>query len=176
MEKRPDPEIEAHLRQGAGREWLEEAAEDEKLTELMRKRRLGLGDRARELVHRGQRVRAEIGSQTFSGHIVYAGADFATVDRGEDLVEVVFDAAVWTVEQGSSGGQEQSGEPLSFRARLSEVAASAAQVRVIVADGRVVVGSVGLVAADHVEMTQDGNTILIPIRLVVAVIRPIARF
>ena len=176
MDERPNPEIEAQLRQGVGREWLEEAAEDEQLTELLRRRRLGLGDRAWELVHRGQRVRAEIGSQTFSGQIVYAGSDFATVDRGEDLVEVILDAAVWTVEHGNSGGQEQSGEPLSFRARLAEVAAAAAPVRVIVADGPVIMGSVELVAADHVEMAQDGNTIVIPIRLIVALIRTNARF
>jgi hypothetical protein len=36
-------------------------------------------------------------------------------------------------------------------------------------------GSVELVAADHVEMAQDGNTIVIPIRLIVAMIRPNAR-
>jgi hypothetical protein len=176
MDERSDAEIEAHLRQGAGREWLEEVAEDEQLTELMRRRRLGLGDRARELVHRGQRARAEIGSHTFSGPVVYAGSDFATVDRGEDVVEVVLDAAVWTVERGESGGQEQSGEPLSFQARLAEVAAATAPVRVIADDGRVIMGSVELVTADHVEMAQDGNTIVIPTRLIVALIRPNARF
>jgi hypothetical protein len=175
MDKRPDREIEEHLRQGAGREWLEDAAEDEQLTELMRRRRLGLGDRARELVHRGERVRAEAGSHTFSGQLVYAGSDFATVDRGEDLVEVVLDAAVWTVERSESGGREQSGEPLSFRARLAELAATPAQVRVIVADGRVILGSIELAATDHVEMSQDGHTIVVPTRLILAVIRPSAR-
>jgi hypothetical protein len=176
MDERPDREIEEHLRQGAGREWLEDAAEDEQLTELMRRRRLGLGDRARELVHRGERVRAEAGSHNFSGQLVYAGSDFATVDRGEDLVEVVLDAAVWTVERSESGGREQSGEPLSFRARLAELAATPAQVRVIVADGRVILGSIDLAAIDHVEMSQDGHTIVVPTRLILAVIRPNARF
>jgi hypothetical protein len=176
MDERPDREIEEHLRQGAGREWLEDAAEDEQLTELMRRRRLGLGDRARELVHRGERVRAEAGPHTFSGQLVYAGSDFATVDRGEDLVEVVLDAAVWTVERSESGGREQSGEPLSFRARLAELAATSAQVRVIVADGRVILGSIDLAATDHVEMSQDGHTIVVPTRLILAVIRTNARF
>jgi hypothetical protein len=175
MDERPDREIEEHLRQGAGREWLEDAAEDEQLTELMRRRRLGLGDRARELVHRGERVRAEAGSHTFSGQLVYAGSDFATVDRGEDLVEVVLDAAVWTVERSESGGREQSGEPLSFRARLAELAATPAQVRVIVADGKVILGSIELAATDHVEMSQDGHTIVVPTRSILAVIRPNAR-
>jgi hypothetical protein len=175
MDERPDPEIEAHLRHGAGREWLEDAAEDEQLTEVMRRRRLGLADRARELVHRGERVRAEAGSHTFSGQVTYAGSDFATVDRGEDLVEVVLDSAVWTVERSESGGREQSGEPLSFRARLAELAATPTQVRVIVADGRVILGSIELAATDHVEMSQDGHTIVVPTRLILAVIRANAR-
>jgi hypothetical protein len=176
MEKTPDRDVESHLRQGAGREWLEEAAEDEKLTELLRRRRLDLSGRILELVHGGERVRAETGGHTFSGRVVYAGADFATVDRGEDLVEVVFDAAVWTVERSASGGIEQSGDMLTFRARLAEIAATAEQVRMIVIDGRAIVGSAEVVAIDHVDVTQDGNTIVVPIRQIAAVIRSTSRF
>jgi hypothetical protein len=171
-----DREIEEHLRQGAGREWKEEAAEDEQLTELLRRRRLTLGERALELVHRGERVRAETGTQTFSGHVVHAGSDFATVDRGEDLVEVVLDAAVWTIERSAEGGREQSGEALSFKGRLAEIASNSESVRLVVVDGRALVGHIEVVAADHVEMSQDGNTVVVPIRLIVAVIRSNARF
>jgi hypothetical protein len=121
-------------------------------------------------------VRAETGAHTFSGRVVYAGADFATVDRGEDLVEVVFDAAVWTVERSASGGIEQSGDMLTFRARLAEIAATAEQVRMIVIDGRAIVGSAEVVAIDHVDVTQDGNTIVVPIRQIAAVIRSTSRF
>jgi hypothetical protein len=173
MEERPEQEIEAQLRHGpAAREWIEEAAEDERLTELMRRRRLDLGGRALELVHRGERVRAETQGQTFSGQVVYAGSDFGTIDRGEDLVEVVFGSATWAVEPATSGGREQSGTPLSFRARLAEIAASGAQVRLVIADGRAIVGSIDVVATDHVEITQDGKPIVIPLRLISAVIRP----
>jgi hypothetical protein len=56
------------------------------------------------------------------------------------------------------------------------VAAARTAVRVIVADGRVILGSIELAATDHVEMAQDGNTILVPIRLITALIRPNARF
>jgi hypothetical protein len=176
MEKTPDRDVESHLRQGVGREWLEEAAEDEKLTELLRRRRLDLAGRILELVHGGERVRAETGAHTFSGRVVYAGADFATVDRGEDVVEVVLDAAVWTVEKTASGGIEQSGDVLTFRARLAEIAATAEQMRMIVNDGRAIVGSVEVVAIDHVEVTQDGNTIVVPTRQIAAVIRSTSRF
>jgi hypothetical protein len=171
MEQRPDPEMEAQLRHGAGREWIEEAAEDEKLTELLRRRRLDLGGRALELVHRGERVRAETEGQTFSGHVIYAGDDFATLDRGDDLVEVVLDTAIWAVEPATAGGHEQSGTPLSLRARLTEIASAGAQVRLVVADGRAIVGRIEVVATDHVEISQDGGVALIPIRLIAAVIR-----
>jgi hypothetical protein len=176
MVERPDPEMEAQLRHGAGREWIEEAAEDEQLTELLRRRRLDLGGRALELVNRGEQARAETQGQTFSGQVVYAGSDFATLDRGDDLVEVVLDAAIWAVEPATAGGHEQSGTPLSLRARLAEIASSGAQVRLVVADGRAIVGRVEVVATDHVEISQDGNIVLIPIGLIVAVIRPIDRF
>ena len=99
MEQTPDRDVESHLRHGAGREWLEEAAEDEQLTELLRRRRLDLSGRVLELVHRGERVRAETGAHTFSGRVVYAGADFASIDRGDDRVEIVLDSAIWTVER-----------------------------------------------------------------------------
>jgi hypothetical protein len=171
-----DREMEEHLRQGAGREWIEEAAEDEQLTELLRRRRMSLGDRALELVHRGQRVRAETGTQTFTGQLVYAGSDFATVDRGDDLVDVVLVAATWVVEAGITGGLDQSGEPLSFKGRLAEVASTTQQVRVIVSDGRALIGSIEVVATDHVEMSQDGNTLVVPMAQVAAVIRSNARF
>ena len=176
MGDRPDREIEEHLRQGAGREWLEDAAEDEQLTELLRRRRLDLGDRARELVHRGERARAETGAHTFSGQVVFAGSEFATLDRGEDIVEVVLDTAIWTVERSESGGHEQSGEPLTFRARLAEIASTSEEVRVIVADGRAILGPIEVVATDHVEVSQGGTTIVVPIRLIVALVRPNARF
>ena len=172
-----DREMEEHLRQGAGREWIEEAAEDEQLTELLRRRRMSLGERALELVHRGQRIRAETGSQTFTGQVVYAGSDFATVDRGDDLVEVALEAATWVIESSvATGGIEQSGEPLSFKGRLAEVASSLQQVRVIVTDGRALIGSIDVVATDHIEMAQDGNTLIVPITQIAAVIRSNARF
>ena len=155
---------------------MEEAAEDEKLTELLRRRRLDLSGRVLELVHRGERVRAETGAHTFSGRVVYAGADFASIDRGDDVVEVVLDSAVWTVERSETGGNEQSGDKLTFRARLAEIAATVESVRIVVVDGRAIVGSLDVVATDHIELAQDGNTVVVPIRQIVAVIRSTSRF
>jgi len=168
--------MEEHLRQGPGREWREEAAEDEQLTELLRRRRLTLGERVVEIVNHGDRVRAETAAQTFSGQVVYCGSDFATVDRGEDLVEVVLDAATWVVDHGPAAGREQSGEPLTFKARLSEIASNVESVRVIVIDDRALIGTIDVVATDHVEVIQDGTTLIIPLRQIAAVVRPSARF
>jgi hypothetical protein len=170
-ESPPEPDIEAALRQGAGRDWAEEAAEDEQLTELLRRRRADLGTRLREAVHRGERVRAEIGSQTFAGVIAYAGPDFATVARMEDEVDVVLDQAVWTIEPSQSGGIEQHGPSLTFRARLSEIAGAGSEVRIVTKDGKAVVGVIAVVAADHVEVPRDGHRVLIPTRVIAAVIR-----
>lgn len=176
MTETPDPELQAQLRQGAGREWLDEAAEDEQLSELLRRRRLDLGQRAREFVHRGDRVRAETGAHTFAGEVAYAGADFVTLDRGDDIVEVALAAAVWVVEPSEGSGREQSGEPLSLRARLSELASTAEPVRLIVGDGRAVLGSIAVVATDHVEMVQDQITLVVPIQMITAVVRSTSRF
>jgi hypothetical protein len=108
--------------------------------------------------------------------VIYAGSDFATIDRGEDLVEVVLGAAIWAVEPVTAGGHEQSGTPLSFKARFTEIASSSDQVRLVIAGGRAIVGSVEVVATDHVEISQDSNVVVVPLRQIVAVIRPKGRF
>ena len=173
MEEQPNPdqELESVLRE-AGRELTEEAAEDERLTELLRRRRLALADLALEWVHRGQRVRAEAGTQTFSGQVVFAGTDYVTIDRGEDQVALRLDRATWTLEPDHGEGHEQTGAATSLKARLSELAASGETVRMLVAEGRALVGSVAVVAADQVEVRQDHLTVLVPTDLILAVITP----
>ncbi|MEX1134145.1 MAG: hypothetical protein WED83_04810 [Acidimicrobiia bacterium] len=165
----PDPELEAVLRE-AGREMIEEAAEDERLTELLRRRRLEMSDLALEWVHRGQRVRAEAGTQTFTGQVVFAGTDYVTIDRGEDQVALRLDRATWTLEPDHGEGHEQTGAATSLKARLSELAASGETVRMVVAEGRALVGSVAVVAADQVEVRQDHLTVLVPTDLILALI------
>jgi hypothetical protein len=168
-QQNPDPELESVLRE-AGREMIEEAAEDERLTELLRRRRQGMSDLALEWVHRGQRVRAESGTQTFSGQVVFAGTDYVTIERVEDQVAVRLHQATWTLETEHGEGHEQTGEATSLKARLAELAASGETVRLVVAEGRALVGSVAVVAADQVEIRQDHLTVLLPFDLIVAVI------
>lgn len=168
-QQNPDPELESVLRD-AGREMIEEAAEDERLTELLRRRRMEMSDLALEWVHRGTRVRAEAGTQTFSGQVVFAGTDYVTIERVEDQVALRLDRATWTLEPDHGKGHEQTGPATSLKARLSEWAATGETVRLTVAEGRALVGSITVVAADQVEVQQDHLTVVVPIDLILAVI------
>jgi hypothetical protein len=171
-EREIDQNLESELRQSVGREWVEEAAENERWTELIRKRRMQLEDQARELVHRGQRVRVETGSHTFTGEVVFAGSDYAVVERADDLAAVRLDAATWTIEAGETGGHEQSGGATTLKAHLSELESTGELVRLLVSDGRALVGHVSVVATDHVVVGQDAMQVVVPLGLVVVVVRP----
>lgn len=176
QESDPDRHLGSELRQGAGREWVEEAAEDEQLTELLRRRRLDVADRLREASSRGDRVRAETAGQTFAGPIGSIGADFARIDRPEDRVDVVLAQAVWTVEPSPSGGSEQSGSNITFMARLREIADGGGQVRVVTSSGTALVGTIEVVARDHIEMAQDSNRVVIPLGMITALVSSTREF
>jgi hypothetical protein len=167
----PDPELESVLRE-AGREMIEEAAEDERLTELLRRRRQALADLALEWVHRGQRVRAELGSQNFTGQVIYAGSDYLTLERAEDHVSIPFHRATWTLEPEPGSGNEQLAGATSFKARLSELEAMGETVRILVGGGRALVGTIAVVAADQMEFAQDHHLVMIHLDLIEAIIVP----
>jgi hypothetical protein len=164
--------LESELRQGAGREMSEEAAEDERLTELFRRRQQGLSVRALELVHRGDRIRAEMGESQFTGLATFGGVDFLTLDTGENLVDIRLDAAVFVVELSQSGGHEQLGGAASLKARLAEVAADGQHVRLLTDDRKNRIGSIILVATDYIELAVDSQTVVVPIQMISALIRP----
>lgn len=161
----------SELRQSAGREWLAEAAEDERLSEILRRRQQDLGDLARDLVHRGDLVRAEMVGQTFSGQLIFAGSDYATLETSDAHVDIRLDAAVWTIQESPAGGHEQSGGSKTLRARLAETSAAEETVRVITDEGRPYIGSIEIVAGDHVEVVDESQRIVIPTARLVAVVR-----
>ena len=168
----PDPILESELRQGAGREWSEEAAEDERMTEKLRERRMELSGRMREFVARGQRVRAVVGSLNFSGTVVFAGTDYSVIDRDDDEVAVRLTSATWTLEPGGGGGHHQTGNPMSFKAHLAQLESSGEDVRFLFGDGRQMTGSVATVAQDSIVMYHDRTEVLDPLVAVIAVARP----
>lgn len=170
-----EEDLASELRQGAGREWAEEAAEDERLTEKGRVRRMTLGDRGREFVEQGKRLRAEAGAQTFTGRVVYAGSDYAVLERADDLVALRLEAATWTVEHAAGEGATQYGGAFTFAAHLSELEHSGEFVRLLLSDGRALLGSISVAASDHLDLSQDGVTVVVPYRVLVAVVRPTPR-
>ncbi len=170
--RQPDPDLASELRQGAGREWNEEAAEDERLTEVHRRRRLSLADQAKELVNRGERVSVEFSGHSFGGAVVVAGEDYVTVDGPGQTADIKLDVARWSVLHSDQPAETGSGGAESFLARLHEHSASDHVVRLALPGGDMVIGRLAVVAEDHVEVIDvDERRLLVPMRLVLAVVR-----
>lgn len=174
MNSNPDPNLAAELRQGAGREWAEEAAEDERLTELLRRRKLELADVVKDLAHRGGRVSVEFGGHNFSGAVMGAGADYATIDSTDQTADIRFDVARWSILAASRTDEPRVDRSESFKALLHEYSASETAVRLALPGGEMEFGAIAVVAVDHIEVDDvDGRQIYIPSALVLAVIRSI---
>lgn len=171
--KEPDPDLASQLRQSAGREMADEAAEDERLTELHRRRQMDLGAQAEILANRGDRVSIEFGGHTFGGTVVAAGTDYATISGPGQTADVRLDAARWSVLPAGAGTESASSATSeSFRALLSGYADSGANVRLALPGGDMVIGRIEVVATDHVDMLDvDGRRLLVPLGLVLAVVR-----
>ena len=171
-EGQPNPKLASELRQGAGREWAEEAAEDERLTELHRRRRLRLADQAKEMVNRGDRVSVEFGGHSFSGAVAVAGEDYATIQGPGQAADIRLDEARWSVLISDEPSESRPGAAESFRAVLHEHSASGHVVRLALPGGDMVIGRVEVVAEDHVEMHDvDDRRLIVPTKLILAVVR-----
>lgn len=168
-----DPDLASQLRQNAGRDMADEAAEDERLTELHRRRQMDLGAQAAILANRGDRVSVEFGGHTFGGTIVGAGADYATINGPGQVADIRMDSARWSIlpaESGTEGGAAATAE--SFRALLTDYASDASNVRLALPGGDMVIGKIEVVATDHVDMLDvDGRRLLVPLGLVLGVVR-----
>jgi hypothetical protein len=170
--RQPDPDLASELRQGVGREWNEEAAEDERLTEVHRRRRLSLADQAKELVNRGERVSVEFGGHTFGGAVVTAGEDYVTIDGPGQTADIKLDVARWSVLHSDTPAETHPGGAESFRALLHQHSASDHVVRLALPGGDMVIGKIAVVAEDHVEVTDvDDRRLLVPTNLILAVVR-----
>lgn len=168
----PDPDLASELRQGAGQDWIEEAAEDERLTETHRRRRLTLEEQAKEMVNRGNRVSVEFGGHSFNGAVVGAGSDYVTVDGPGQVADIRMAAARWSVLplEGREGGGVAA--PESFRALLNSHADSSKNLRLSLPGGDMVIGKISVVAEDHVEMQDvDDRRLVVPMNLILAVVR-----
>lgn len=171
-ERQPDPNLASELRQGAGREWAEEAAQDEKLTELHRRRRMTLADLAKEWVNKGDRVSIEFDGHSFSGAVSIAGEDYVTIEGPGQAADVKLAEARWSIlPNDAPSGMEATG-PESFQALLHEHSASEKVVRLALPSGDMAIGALAVVADDHVEMIDvDERRLVVPMKMILAVVR-----
>ena len=168
----PDPDLAAELRQTAGREMAEEAAEDERLTELQRRRRLTMSDIAKELANRGERVSVEYGGHSFSGGVVGAGDDYLTIEGSGQIGEVLLERARWSILVAVGQPVEAATTAESFRAALHEHSAGETTVRLTLEGGDLVIGKITVVASDHLEIADvDDRRLYVPMEMVLGTIR-----
>jgi len=169
-----DPDLARELRQGAGREWNEEAAEDERLTALHDRRRFGLADMAKEMANRGERVTVDVSGHSLSGTVVAAGADYAVIEGSGVSSEVKLDAAFWSVIPAGIDAKPGTVTDESLSARLSDHSEQGNTVRIALPGGELVIGKVKVVATDHVEIADaDGRRLFVPMTMILAVMRSI---
>ncbi len=167
-----DPDLAAELRQGAGREWTEEAAEDERLTALHDRRRLGLSEMAKEMANRGSRVSLDVGGHPLSGLVTEAGADYAVVEGSGVRSEVRLDATVWSVIPAGPDASPGKVIDETLQARLNEYSDQGTTVRIVLPSGELMIGKIVVVADDHVELADaDGRNLYVPLKMVLAVMR-----
>ena len=171
-DQEPDPDLASELRRTAGREWLREAAEDERLTELYRRRRLSVAGLAEDMAHRGVRATLAASGAGFTGNVVWAGEDFATLRAQGQDVDVRLEFARWELlDQGQTAAPDPTGAE-GFIIHLNQLASSRSRVGLLLGDGEIVVGVFEVIAADHVEFhSPDGRVLIVPMGSVVATIR-----
>lgn len=157
------------LRQGAGRELREEAAADEELTELLRRRKLTLADATRSAMHRGDRVTIVVAGMSMSHPVMAVGTDYLTLDEGDRVIDVPLAAAVVVVSARSAGGTSGRPAATTFRARLAEHEQEGGSVEVVTTEERIS-GRMDVVATDHL-VIQDpsGDRFYVPLGIVMAV-------
>ena len=150
----------------------EEAAEDERLTELHRQRRMTLEDRGKEMVNRGERVSVEFGGHSFSGAVAAAGADYVTIQGPGQSADVKTAEARWSILPLETPSDNQVAGVESFQALLHEHSEAGRNVRLALPGGDMVIGSITVVADDHVEMKDvDQRKLIVPTKMILAVVR-----
>lgn len=171
-DQEPDPELVAELRQRFGRELSEEAAEDERMTELLRRRRQPLAEIMADLATRGDRVSVEFGGHSFSGAVVISGADFVTIAGASQIADIRLDVAQWSVIPSGGSTEHYQRRAESFVAMLKIYEQEGPTLRLAMPDQGVVIGRIAVVAVDHLEIADvDDRRLYIPTELVLAVIR-----
>lgn len=172
--REPDRDLAAELRQSAGRDWMAEAAEDERLSETFRRRQTALAEMMAELASRGDRVSIEFGGHAFSGSVVEVGSDFATVIGPGQIADVRLATAKWSVLVSAEPAESQDRGVDSLVALLKLYEAEATNLRLALPAGDMVIGKISVVASDHVEVADvDDRLLYVPMGLILGIIRSI---
>ena len=170
--REPDRDLAEELRRSAGREWIEEAAEDERLSETFRRRKTSLSEMMTELASRGDRVSIEFGGHSFSGSVVEVGSDFATVLGPGQVADVRLGTAKWSVLVTDQPPEPEDRGVDSLVALLKLYEAEQANLRLALPGADMVIGKVNVVASDHVEIADvDDRLLYVPIELILGIIR-----
>ena len=174
QEQHPDQDLAAELRQTAGAEWVAEAAEDERLTQVHRRRKLTLSDIAKEMANHRERISVEFGGHNFTGAVIGAGEDYVAIHGPGQVAEVELQRARWSILNSDGPPVEPVQTAESFRAALHQHAAGDTTVTLALDRGELVFGKIIVVATDHLEVADvDRRRFYIPMEIVLGTIRSI---
>lgn len=171
----PDPDLASELRQGAGSDWIADAAEDEQLSEIHRRRRLEMKDLITDMAHRGERVTVEYGGHVFNGVLTASEDDYAVVNGPGQIAEIRFSSGRWSALPMSDAPRPQRITAAeTFLAALRQHEADQNLIRLSLPAGDVVIGKISTVSSDHVEFAEaDERRIYVPLDLILGTIRSI---
>ena len=165
-------DIQRELRQAVGGDIRAEAEENERLTELGRRRQWDLAEVARRSMNRGDDVTVEASGRTHRGTITAVGNDYLVMETESGVVEARLAKVIITVWRRRSGGTSIKPAAESWRARLAELEQDG-ESAILLAAGKEIGGVVSVVGADHVEMTDaDGTAHVFPLDLTELFLRP----
>jgi len=171
-ERNPDPNLASELRQGAGQEWAAEAAEDERLSELHRRRQMTFADQAKEWANKGDRVSVEFGGHSFGGAVSVAGEDYVTIAGPGQTADIKLTEARWSILPNDEPARSQATGPETFVALLHDHTAAERIVRLALPGEDMAIGTIQVVADDHVEMLDvDSRRLIVPMKMILAVVR-----
>lgn len=152
------PDLVGVARRGR-REYEEEAAEAERDTEQLRRRRRGIVDVCFEWMSRGDLVGIGIGARIFNGRLVAAVNDLVSLETETSRVVINLNSVrfVRSEQVGAFPGTTGERSVSSFRAELGRHEVEARPVRLLgEGDGFDVTGVIEVSAPDHV-IVVDGR-------------------
>lgn len=162
-------DIARQLRQGPGRDMRAEAAADEELTELQRRRQMDLAGAARTAMHRGDVVTASVAGLTLSHPVIAVGDDYLTMEDGERWIDLRLIDTVLTITPRPSGGRSGRPSAATFRARIAELEQEGIEVGLLLRWGDQWEGRLLVIGADHVLVASDSRDSYIPLGSIVVV-------